>query len=156
MRGWDLRRDELGKSITRKGFWQRADDLWHCARTQSLQSDARKRRRLLTEAGTAVTFNRRVRWSPLTGFSTRFSSRMAARAWQKAPGVVQILGLGVVLVGVVVVLPQLGRKMVCRPLWDVVGAGQRTRSRDLSWRRGAQSAANMRSDHRVSSFPSSC
>ena len=31
---------------------------------------------------------------------------MAARAWQKAPGVVQILGLGVVLVGVVVVLPQ--------------------------------------------------
>ena len=38
------------------------------------------------------------------------------------------------LVGVVVVLPQLGRKMVCRPLWDVVGAGQRTGREYLSWR----------------------
>ena len=35
-----------------------------------------------------------------------------------------------------------------RPLWDVVGAGQRTR---LSWRTSAQSAASMRSERRVSS-----
>ena len=80
---------------------------------------------------------------------------MAARAWQKAPGVVQILGLGVAGwcgCGPTTTWAQDGVAAPLRRGWG--GAKDREGVSFLA--HGAQSAANMRSDHRVSSFPSSC
>ena len=50
----------------------------------------------------------------------------------------------------------LGARWCGGPFETWLGRGKGQGVEYLSWRTGAQSAANMRSDHRVSSFPSSC